>query len=406
MRYFIKHLKTKKSDPKWKVQLISYKQEDIQKLAKPNHKAKKVTKDIKKDKWHEHGFQTSMTYEEAVERKNQLNAQTKLDEERRARAVIQQRFDDEDKIECAFLPPLLVIEFEKKLERDSYCDPKEFKRSKIISHWRAIKRLIREIAIDPKHWEDEKRRIYNYFIKQEWSVSYSEKIIIILNKWGHFCAKKQNIFYAPIPFPRSKDKYKIDDAYRNSDKTTKESSPLKLNDLAKAKDRLPVAQYNWLMVSLWFGLRPSEVDSLKSEEGKAWRIEAHKGTIVLAVYQSKLVGLNYDKRWKLIPCIFEEQREAIKIIQSQELQRPLVKVIKKHLNTKLTTYGGRKGFESLLLEQGIEFNVISAYLGHQSVDRTWKNYRDRETVVLPEEFKGNQKLLKFNKQIKVKKKVS
>lgn len=287
---------------------------------------------------------------------------------------------------------MLVREFEdKKLRQKFGLDKERFKRSKAMSHWRAAKRVIRDLQIDISEWEDEAPQFYNYFRQHEWSMSYVEKVLSILNKWGHFCARKQRSPFLPIPKPRGQERHEISDSYYDSGKISKESAPLTLRALEKAKSNLNEEHYNWLYVSLQFGLRPSEVDSLKQSEGKAWKVTRENGYEVLNVYQSKLKGVDRSKRWKKIPCLFLEQEKALALIFDGHFKRPLVKTIKYHIEDGLTTYAGRKGFEKYLLDRNIPFEAISSYLGHQSVDRTWRNYRDTGKAVIPPEFKSNDK---------------
>lgn len=193
MRYRIKALPKKKSEPRWKVQMVSYKKEDILQHRRPSHKCDRVTIDVKKSEWFHHGFNAQTSREEAEERAKQLNAQTELEERRKARIGVQERFKREDEIDCAFLPPILVSELEKKIKVDFYGDEEEFRRSKTMSHWRAVKRVIRKLELDPKDWEDNKLKFYKLFSSMKWSVSYVQKVLILINKWGYFCAKKQNI---------------------------------------------------------------------------------------------------------------------------------------------------------------------------------------------------------------------
>ena len=401
MRYKIKPLPTKKSDPKWKVQLVSYKREDILKHRGKSHKSDRVTIDVKKSEWYHHGFKAEMTIDQAKERAKQLNSQTELDERRRARAAIQERFEQEDLVECAYLPPKLVDDFVEKLKVDFYGDDEEFSRSKTVSHWRAVKRVIRKLELDPNEWEDNKLRFYKLFASWQWSTSYVQKIIILLNKWGYFCAKRNNVFYTPLPFPTGRHRQKIADAYYDSDKTIKESKPLKKSHLMKARNGMTEEQYNWMFISFWFGLRPKEVDSLIGGKDSTWSIGTQRRKKVLRVYQPKLVGVDASKRWKVIPCIFKEQLEALKLIQGQNFKRPLVKTIKRYIGEGYNTYAGRKGFESLLLAEGVPFEAISAYMGHLDVNRTWNSYRDRNRAVLPEDFRAS-KILSFDKKSKKK----
>lgn len=372
MGYRIKALPNKKSHPKYKIQYRSY------------AGGERKDTDVKRKKWYEHGFNEDMTFEEAQERARQLNAQAKLKREQEARVKIDKRFEKEDNVKCAFLPPILVEEFESKvLFRGVYGDPERIKRSKTMSHWRAAKRVIRAVQLDPSNYEDEYMAFYDYFEQHEWSISYVEKVLKLLNRWGFYCSKKQNKAFLPMPAPRGRDRQRIADAYYDSDKTKKESAPLTPNQLEKAKGLFMEENYNWLLVTIWFGLRPIEVDNLKTPQGKLWDLVEESGYIVLKVYQSKLSNLDRDKRWKYIPCIFPEQEKLIELIQEGNFKRPLSKTIKKHINEDTTCYGGRKGFTNLMLDRGVPLEAVSSYLGHQSIDRTWITYRDKNKVLLP-----------------------
>jgi hypothetical protein len=78
MGYFIKKLPSKKSEPKWKIQLISYKKEHISDLKNTTSKKPKKTWDIDKDRWKSLGFYKFMTTDEAKVRCKQLNIQVEL----------------------------------------------------------------------------------------------------------------------------------------------------------------------------------------------------------------------------------------------------------------------------------------------------------------------------------------
>jgi tyrosyl-tRNA synthetase len=124
-----------------------------------------------------------------------------------------------------------------------------------------------------------------------------------------------------------------------------------------------------------------EVDNLKLGD-RAWYLAQQEGHTVFACYQWKLVSVPREKRWKFIPVLFAEQERAIEIIRSGNFKRPLPKFIKKHLAKNANTYGGRKGFESLMRSKGRTFTEAQAWLGHASIETTWKSYRDQKKVFL------------------------
>jgi integrase len=133
--------------------------------------------------------------------------------------------------------------------------------------------------------------------------------------------------------------------------------------LGKTIQNFSVSQYNWLYLSVWLGLRPNEVDKLIDDEFVRILFDK-QGIPILWVYQSKLTSIPPRFRWKLIP-LFE---------------RPLAKTVKKYLGSNITLYGGRKGFTDLMLSINQRLENISQWMGHSTIDRTWKHYKCRTMV--------------------------
>lgn len=373
MRYRIKKLSNKKNPPYFKIQLVTY-------LVKGEK-----TSDLPKERWEADGFYFDMSLEQAKERALQLNSLSDVEKKAKAQAKRDKELKDNHEIESAFLPRLLVLEFEKKLEDDFYGE--DFIRSKQMSRWRAAKRTIRDCAIPTEDYEDKKRVFYKYFIENSWSMDYSKKLIALMNKWSRFSGRKTRSYCEEIPLPTGQDRERINDANIDSGKRSKESDPIYPMDLIEVENSFSEPQFFWLSLSLWFGLRPIEVDRLKKEhEGKFWRItkqqEGRKSYLVLEIYQSKLTAVSREKRWKKIPCLFDEQKNLIKKIGKEEPKSPLVKTIKRYLGEGVNRYGGRKGFEKMMRKKKVPFDASSSYLGHQNVDRTWKNYRDTSEAII------------------------
>ena len=158
-----------------------------------------------------------------------------------------------------------------------------------------------------------------------------------------------------------------------------QSDPITPKQLQKARTHLKIEHYNWLYLSVWLGLRPQEVDQLKDE--RLVRLQSSvDGKPILWVYQTKLVSVPPRYRWKLIPIVFEEQEMALEIIKSGNFHRPWVKTIRKHFSKHTTLYGGRKGFTDLMLAHHQDFIHISQWMGHSSIERTWKNYKSRRVT--------------------------
>ena len=387
LKFVIAKKKPTKNQPllNFKIKLRSYKKEDIekQKQVNPEHKANSVERVVPAYEWERYGFHAEMSIDEARERAKQLNTQQKLEDERRARFGRISRIKKESDIKSAFLPPQQIKDFEIYLMNNFRIrDKQEFLTSKQYYIWLTCKKIIKDIEIDPKDWEDNKVIFYNYFIEKGWSLSYCEKLIGILNRWGSFYSKKLKKYFSSLPYPVSYDKSDIVDSYNSKKKKTNESAPLTYAILQKNEDSFSEEQYNWLFLSLFFGLRPKEVDSFLDKRN--WKITTQKGVKVLWMYQSKLRGIEEKERWKLIPCLLPEQTEALKIISKKyiAIKRPLVKTIKRYLGEDLNTYGGRKGFELMMRNKGFSLEAISSYLGHKSIDRTYRNYRAKTVAYI------------------------
>lgn len=338
---------------------------------------KKTSTRIKVTDLLQYGLRPDMTVEEAKARAKQLNAETKYQrthERSKLRALSQA--DLERGLESKHFPALLVEEFEEKRLRGKFefgGDDSGSKYKKAVSRWRFARQMVKDVDLKPEDWADEPRVFYRYFIKKQISLDYASKVIGVLNLWGHFIGKKQGRPIFPIPAPRGYDREAIADAYNESEKRKKESLPLSHELLESKREALKPEQYRWMYVSLWFGLRPKEV------EGQ-WKVVEEGGMRVLAIYQSKLTTLSKDKRWKYIPAKYPEQRKALEMLKGADLKRPIMSTLRTVFGDGYTTYAGRKGFTNLMLDRGEPFEDVSDWMGHQNVDQTWRRYRDRKRV--------------------------
>ena len=89
-----------------------------------------------------------------------------------------------------------------------------------------------------------------------------------------------------------------------------------------------------------------------------------------------MTGLPREDRWKPIPILYDEQKFGLKIIENQNFKRPLVKTIRKHLGDGYRLYGGRKALTDLMLSKGHELENISIWMGHSTINRTWRHYKN------------------------------
>lgn len=357
MGYVIKPLPYKKRS--WKLQHQTY-------------VGGRAIKDIPIESYASLGFSPSMTIEEARARKDAINSQEHLRHHETKRVAIISRLQKEDTALDAFLQPALVEAFESEVLYARQLKDK----SKVESHWRAAKRVILAVKLDPKEWKARKERFYDYFSREAISLSYMKKILRLLNLWGEWRAAKHELFFAPIPFPSGLEKQRVADAYFDEG-GGHESAPLTPAALDKKLGTLKPEHYNWLYLTVWLGLRPIEADSLHSS--KNYRVEKVGKVDVLFVYQSKLTSVDRAKRWKPIPLVQPEQRLCLPIIRGGIFKRPIASVMRHHFDG-VTLYGGRKGFTDLMLGRGQKLENISVWLGHMSIERTWRNYKDRQRV--------------------------
>jgi hypothetical protein len=349
-----------KNGPGWKVQF-----ED-------RTEGKRRTKDIRKDTWGPLGFRSDMTYAEACQIRDSLNAQEALKTRQRARNRIEARIAEEAEVECALLPQIHTDEFRRR-----YLLSGQEQNPKTESYWRAAKKMIRKLQIDPEEWFELKHLFYAYFAKNKISPSYMTKVLRIANLWGHFYCRKHKKAFLQIPSPRGAEAQRIADSFFDASEGGEDSGPLtpELLEVAQSKLTNP-AHYNWLYLSVWFGLRPEEVDHVKNETRT--RIVQNGKTTELHVYQSKLASVARSKRWKIIPCKEKEQLAGLEIIRTAPIKRPLNKTLRLWVDKDVTCYGGRKNFTDLMLDRGHKFEDISMWMGHATIERTWRNYKDRQ----------------------------
>lgn len=331
------------------------------------------------------GFRYDMTLEEARARAKQINRQNQIESKRIVAAA--KRIADEKDINAAYLPELLVAGFEKEL-RETYSDNPE-RLNNLLKQWSIVKKMVSALALDPKDFYDERQKFFNYYKQKAWAPDYIKKLTRLTNLWGHFYSRRTNSFFQPLPKMSSTQVQKIADIRDGMEGLKTAADPLNWAALKNAKSSFEnndlIKQWNWMFIALWFGLRPKEVDGLA--DPKNWKIETDKrnNIQVLSVYQTKLTGLAKDKRWKIIPVYFSEQKEALKLITSNEqnFKRPLNKTLKRLLKGKIETYSPRKGFTDLMLERGFSLEDISVFLGHSDISMTWKHYKNKMTFKLP-----------------------
>jgi hypothetical protein len=329
------------------------------------------------------GFDPKWPIERAKEHQQALNAQSQVKAIAEKRAVIRERLDDEALVRKAFLGDALVEEFEDTIlyARLEIEDRDTTRAKKLRSHWAAAQITLCEIKLPPIDWASQATRFYDYFVKHRFSPSYVQKVMRVINMWGGFVSRRSRQYWEPIPSPRGREKHRISDRYFSDGERGKESDPISPEMLESARSGLKPEQFNWVYLTIWLGLRPEEVDQIHKKGHHEILFDRELGKNVVRVYQPKLVGIRKEDRFKFIPVTCPEQDVAVKLLQSAApLERPLVKTLRAHVEGHVGVYGGRKGFEQLMLARGHQFSDISSWLGHQTVDRTWRSYRNRKSA--------------------------
>lgn len=376
MGYYVRALSLKKSAPNWKVQFVSYKKTDFH---KPGAVKPKKEWDVDKDRWRTLGFAKSMSIAEARCRARQLNSQLfiKRQEERHqklktARAETLRRHE-------SVLPEEFVAEFELRFvrTRDSDTDSGKRRRTRAFSLWQAAQKMIVAVGVEPSDWFYHTLEINDFFHQRKYSVRFVLSTLKMANLWGFFICRKLGRPFLPVPIPRGYERQRLIQAYYEKErKARRPSLPLVPETLKSKVQKLNQPNYHWLVLSVWLGLRPQEIDNLHNE--KMWSLEIlGNGRKVLWVFQTKIIALPIEDRWKPIPILFEEQEFAIRVLKGNAFKRPIMKTMRKHFGEGIDLYAGRKGFTDLMLSKGHSLENISVWMGHSTLERTWKSYKSR-----------------------------
>jgi len=277
------------------------------------------------------------------------NRKTRID---KRREVIRLRMREIDAKEVRHLPSEYVRHFEEELG-----DLPDVDRRRQL--WRKAKALIQEVDIPIRSWRRRRDAIYKYFQEHRHKPAYAKKVIAMLNRWLEFYNEQMRTDYRPIPPLRGHARGRVEDA-SGEDKT---SDGLTEEDLAKAKTMAP-RLYKWLYISLWFGLRPVEVDQLLRVNRKRWYFEGD----IFHVYQTK------TRKWKEIPILFSQQRKAIHYIREAKFKRPSPDTIKHHTGGYHHTNAGRHGFTYLMWRRKRSIIEVTSWMGHDDINLTFRIY--------------------------------
>lgn len=340
---------------------------------------KKKQSAVPKIAWATLGFSDSMTLEQARDRARTLNKLNTI-ERREAQAVskIAERVERDRLHHSAFVPEDQNQLFLKWL--DDNVTGGEAHKERVRIHWTTAKKMIIKLRLTPEHYAGNKKQFYRYLAAQEYSLDYAKKLLRLVNMYGKFTARLTGRYFEEIPPPKGHDREMINDAYLDAPEYLGPSEALTPSLLQEVRESLKPDQYRWLHCSVWFGLRPSELDQLiEDRQRRYWRVEPGE-VDVLWVYQPKLTSKPREKRWKPIPILFKEQMEALETIFQGSAQKPLTKTLKRHLDGNFTLYAGRKGFVDLMLDRGQRLEDIAQWMGHSSIQMTWTRYKDKGRV--------------------------
>lgn len=316
----------------------------------------------------QHFFNSLMTIEEAKIQAKRLNRELHASKWIKKRELLKERTQNKDRESMPFLPTALLCAFEDELQ--TLHDPK-----RLQSIWRAARKLIKEVNIPPEDWKRRSQVIYTYFEKQHLSPDYAKKIIRVMNLWGEFYSAKTKIAYQRLICPSGFAAGRILRAYRKHLKRDKASEGLTPVLLNKIGTSLVAKQHHWLHISLWLGLRPQELRNLrKGREYNYFYHDKASGVDVLNILQTKLINLPEEDQWKSIPIIYPQQKIAAEYIISNDFEEPLSRTIKRYTSGNHHLYAGRKGFGPLMWELGHDVVEVSSWLGHKSIDRTYRDY--------------------------------
>lgn len=324
-----------------------------------------------------------MTLEQAKSAAKEYNLKNKLQKKKDARvtAEAQQR----SLLDSFALPEYLVDAFNTELRQEYSHNPERL--DTVLQHWSSAKVMLAKLQVEPSQYFEKRFEIFEYYEEKCWSADYIKRITKICNIWGSFYSRKKGTFFEPIP----KIGIRIQQIVKKretKENIRKAATPLIWDELRNLKSSFENEhlshQWNWLYLGMFFGLRPSEIDNLKNEKYFKIKDDPTNNVTVLLVYQNKLRNLPEAKRWKVIPIVEPEQKECLEIITQQAFKRPLNKTLKRLFSTKgIDTYSPRKGFTDLFLNRGYELEDISVFLGHSSIETTWRHYKNKLVFKLP-----------------------
>jgi len=330
---------------------------------------------------HDLGFRDDMSADAASKHVKNLNARSADERKMQSKkAKASENLHHLALVKNSIVPDEMSEAFVKHIKQNWYGG--DYNLRKMIQHWNLVQRIVTELNLQPHEYFKSQRQIYKHFEQLEFSKSYVEKLLKVLNAWGEFYSEEKQTFFKKVPNPKG---IVLEAIIEASDADGAGADPLNEKTLAKLKLVLPAGQYEYMRACLWLGLRPSELDQVLADPSKM-KTHIQGQTPIASVYQAKLNAVAKSKRWKLIPCFHAEMVAAVKDIEAGVPKKPLVKTLRKAVPElpAIGLYSGRKGFADLMLAYGQTLENIAAWLGHSSIERTWKHYKNKSNVVFNE----------------------
>jgi hypothetical protein len=313
------------------------------------------------------GFRPEMSYVEAKARAGQIHAEDWIAREAKTAA----KRNVQLKLRSAFLTDDDAADFWQR-----YSDEHKLR----LPIWNTMQKIIVGVGIHPSDWFERKSALYAQFVKHRCSANYAKKLLRYLNLWGYFLCKKQGRAFLKVPGLEGTWKNKLEVARKPGGA----SKPLTPEILESRREHMSDDHYRWLFLSVWFGLRPEEVDCLRTKNAERWRIAADiEHGYVLSVFQKKLFdrGVPSENCWKHLPTAFPQQKLGIEFIMSGQFTRPIGeggKFMRNHFGTGFSLYAGRNNFSGMLRDAGYDLETRKHWLGHLSI-KTTEAY-DRKTM--------------------------
>ncbi len=386
----------KNSSGTWSLLLESYQE------------AKRAQETISKSLYYKFGLRPEMTAQQAreeIQKYNRLRKNENHDLRKQMNAL--KRADRLAGINQDLFPPELVKKFETHIG-ELHSTPRY--KVRMLGVFVLVREMIsKDIKILPSQYSDEINKIANFFKKKQYSVSYCMDIIYMLNWWGRFYAKNTGTYFDRIEKLRANAKTAIAEAHKFKQEGVRTAAlPIDEQSLKRIKMKLDSQNknhelwFNWVECAYRFGLRPSELDKVLTNVETRFE----NGAEVLLVEQTKTVFDSSGRdKIKKIPILCEEQERCLQILKEGKALRPKPEWIddrakdpqKKYTRfQKYDCYSPRKGATDYWLkdlDQSLENCAL--FLGHRSIETTWKHYKDKERAYFtPTAFvknKGNKK---------------